>query len=74
LNDAERNILKANRNPGQKIAGRGQEVEIVGVNHKLAKKNILAAYEAIVDAQMSREDHIKNKFGNYLKQAMNGKA
>lgn len=49
LNDAERNILKANRSPGQKIAGRGQKVEVVGVNNKLARKNTLAAYEQILE-------------------------
>jgi len=50
MNDAERNILKANASsPGQKIAGRGQEIAVVGVNMKLARKNTLAAYEQILD-------------------------
>ena len=66
LNDAERNILKAYKAPGQKIARRDQQVEVVGVNHKLAKKNTLAAYEQIVEQQQAREEHIKSKMGEYL--------
>ena len=37
------------------MASRGEACEVVDVNMKLAKRNTLAAHEAILSAQLSRE-------------------